>query len=150
MTDPQGILFAVCAVLALVGALGTVIADNPLRAAMSLLVAVMSGAGLYLSLHAELLASLQMIVYAVLTAVVGVAPTLTGLVGWAYGAFAAVLGAIFILCSIAVWRMPDGDEKMVQAKRMFAYSVLYLFVIFCGLLASHFAAAIFGPMGGLL
>lgn len=93
---------------------------------------------------------LQMIVYAVLTALVGVAPTLTGLVGWAYGAFAAVLGVIFILCSIAVWRMPDGDEKMVQAKRMFAYSVLYLFVIFCGLLASHFAAAIFGPMGGLL
>jgi len=64
MTEPQGILFVVCSVLALAGALGTVLADNPLRAAMCLLVSVTSGAGLYLSLHAELLAALQMIVYA--------------------------------------------------------------------------------------
>lgn len=92
----------------------------------------------------------QMIVYAVLTALVGVAPTFTGLAGLAYGIFAGVLGAIFILCSIAVWRMPDGDEKMVQAKRMFAYSVLYLFVIFCGLLVSHFGAVFFGSLGGML
>lgn len=92
----------------------------------------------------------QMVVYAVLTALVGVAPTFTGLAGLAYGVFAGVLGAIFVLCSIAVWRMPDGDEKMVQAKSMFAYSVLYLFVIFCGLLASHIGAAYFGSFGGVL
>lgn len=92
----------------------------------------------------------QMFVYAVLTALVGVAPAFTGLVGLAYGIFAGVLGAIFVLCSIAVWRMPDGDEKMIQAKRMFAYSVLYLFVIFCALLASHAGASLVGTLGGLL
>lgn len=92
----------------------------------------------------------QMFVYAVLTALVGVAPAFTGLVGLAYGIFAGVLGAIFVLCSIAVWRMPDGDEKMIQAKRMFAYSVLYLFVIFCALLASHAGASLVDTLGGLL
>lgn len=64
MSTSQTLLFSACAVFALVGAFGTVLADNPLRAAMSLLVSVLAMAGLYLSLHAELLATLQMIVYA--------------------------------------------------------------------------------------
>ncbi|MFD1745651.1 heme o synthase [Rhizobium helianthi] len=92
----------------------------------------------------------QIVVYAVLTAVIAVAPTFTGLAGMAYGVFSGVLGVIFVICSIAVWRMPDGDEKMAPAKRMFAYSVLYLFVIFCGLLLSHTGAMLFGDVGGLL
>jgi protoheme IX farnesyltransferase len=92
----------------------------------------------------------QIVVYAVLTALVGVVPAMTGLVGWVYGAFAAVLGGIFVLCSIAVWRMPDGDEKMVAAKRMFAYSVLYLFAIFSALIASHYGHVLAFGSGGLL
>ncbi|KQO79821.1 heme o synthase [Rhizobium sp. Leaf262] len=81
----------------------------------------------------------QMIVYAVLTAVAAVAPYFTGLAGVGYGIFAAVLSVIFIICSISVRRMPDGDERMMQAKKMFAYSVFYLFAIFSGLLADHLA-----------
>ncbi len=81
----------------------------------------------------------QMIAYAVLTAFVAVAPYFTGLAGGGYGIFAAVLSIIFIACSISVRRMPDGDERMVQAKKMFAYSVFYLFAIFSGLLADHVA-----------
>lgn len=92
----------------------------------------------------------QIVAYAVLTALIAVVPTFTGLAGLAYGIFSGALGIIFILCSIAVWRMPDGDEKMVQAKRMFAYSVLYLFVIFCALLVSHAGSNLFGHLGGLL
>ncbi len=64
MTPAQGTLFFVAAAFALLGAIGTVLSDKPLRAAMSLLLTVMSIAGLYLSLHAALLASLQMLVYA--------------------------------------------------------------------------------------
>jgi protoheme IX farnesyltransferase len=92
----------------------------------------------------------QMIVYAVLTAVIAVAPTFTGLAGLGYGIFAAVLGAIFVICSIAVRRMPDGDEKMVPAKKMFAYSIFYLFAIFSGLLADRLFAGLPHLMGGLL
>ena len=92
----------------------------------------------------------QMVVYTVLTAAVAVGPYFTGLAGIGYGLFAAVLSAVFIYCSIAVWRMPDGDEKMVAAKKMFAYSVFYLFAIFSALLADHFAAGLFNLAGGLL
>ncbi len=92
----------------------------------------------------------QMIVYAVLTAVIGVGPSLTGLASPAYGVFAAVLGAIFVLCSISVRRMPEGDAKMLPAKKMFAYSVFYLFAIFSALLADRVAAGFAGLLGGLL
>ncbi|WJR67861.1 heme o synthase [Neorhizobium sp. CSC1952] len=92
----------------------------------------------------------QIVVYAVLTAVTAVAPMLTGLVGLGYGVFAAVLGAIFIICSIAVRRMPDGDEKMVPAKKMFAYSVFYLFAIFSALLADRLFEGLPGLVGGVL
>ena len=89
----------------------------------------------------------QILVYAVLTAVIAVAPAMTGLVGWGYGAFAAVLGAIFVGCSIGVRRMPEGDEKMMPAKRMFAYSVLYLFAIFSALIVSHYGQHVIGLLG---
>ncbi|TRL39376.1 heme o synthase [Rhizobium straminoryzae] len=92
----------------------------------------------------------QIVAYAVLTAAVAVVPAMTGLVGWGYGLFAAALGAVFIVCSIAVWRMPDGDQKMIAAKRMFAYSVLYLFAIFSALIASHYAELLVGRFGGML
>ncbi|SIP97516.1 protoheme IX farnesyltransferase [Rhizobium sp. RU35A] len=92
----------------------------------------------------------QIVAYAVLTAAIAVVPAMTGLVGWGYGLFAAALGAVFIVCSIAVWRMPDGDQKMIAAKRMFAYSVLYLFAIFSALIASHYAELLVGRFGGML
>ncbi|MBT9368799.1 heme o synthase [Rhizobium sp. CSW-27] len=92
----------------------------------------------------------QIVAYAVLTAAIAVVPAVTGLVGWGYGLFAALLGAIFIVCSLAVWRMPEGDQKMTAAKRMFAYSVLYLFAIFSGLIASHYGEHVIGRLGGLL
>jgi protoheme IX farnesyltransferase len=90
----------------------------------------------------------QILAYAVLTAVTAVVPTYTGLAGGAYGIFAAVLGAIFIYCSVAVRRMPDGDEKMIAAKKMFAYSVFYLFAIFSALLFDHLAAGFMALAGG--
>lgn len=64
MMTAQGMLFGVAGFLALLGALGTVLSEKPLRSAMSLLMTVLSIAALYLSMHAELLASIQMLVYA--------------------------------------------------------------------------------------
>ena len=50
------IYFAVCAVLAIAGALGVVLAKNPIRSAMGLLLLILSVAGLFLALHAQFLA----------------------------------------------------------------------------------------------
>lgn len=56
--------FAVCAGAAIAGALFTVLAKNPIRGAMGLLLMILSIAGLFLALHAQFLAAIQLIVYA--------------------------------------------------------------------------------------
>lgn len=57
-------LFYVSAGLALAGAIGTVASRSAIRAAMALLVTILGVAGLYFTLSAELLAAVQLIVYA--------------------------------------------------------------------------------------
>lgn len=56
--------FWCCAALAVAGAVGTVSAKNPIRGAMGLLLMILSVAGLFLALHAQFLAAIQLIVYA--------------------------------------------------------------------------------------
>ncbi|MDI7861429.1 heme o synthase [Rhizobiaceae bacterium n13] len=92
----------------------------------------------------------QIVVYAVLTALCAVVPALTGAASIGYGAVASLLGGIFVYCSIAVWRMPDGDQKMIPAKKMFAFSIFYLFAIFSALMIDRFAAGALGLIGGIL
>src|SRR5258708_11293707 len=58
------IYFYGCAALAVAGALAVAIAKNPIRSAMGLLLLILSVAGLFLALHAQFLAAIQLIVYA--------------------------------------------------------------------------------------
>ncbi len=58
------IYFYLLSALALAGALVTVGARNPIRGAMGLLLTIICVAGLFLALHAEFLAFVQLIVYA--------------------------------------------------------------------------------------
>ena len=90
----------------------------------------------------------QIVVYAVLTAAAGVSPTFLGFASPLYGVVVGVLGAAFVWLSILCRRMPDGDKAMVPAKKLFGYSILYLFAIFSLLMADHFAAAFMGGMRG--
>ena len=64
MTGPGATLFVVTAILAMAGGLMTISARRPLRAAIGLLVHIISLAGMFLTLNAELLAALQLLVYA--------------------------------------------------------------------------------------
>jgi NADH-quinone oxidoreductase subunit J len=56
--------FAICGLLAVLGAFVTVSNPNPIRGAMGLLLMILAIAGLFLSLHAQFLAAIQLIVYA--------------------------------------------------------------------------------------
>lgn len=56
--------FGLCTVLCLIGGVVTVAAKNPIRGAMGLLVTIVGIAGMYLLLSAELLAAIQVVVYA--------------------------------------------------------------------------------------
>jgi NADH-quinone oxidoreductase subunit J len=56
--------FWMCATMAVIGAIATVVAKNPIRGAMGLLMMILAIAGVYLALHAQFLAAIQLIVYA--------------------------------------------------------------------------------------
>jgi NADH-quinone oxidoreductase subunit J len=57
-------VFVACGLIALLSAIGTIVVRSPIRAAMCLLTHILTLSGLFLSLHAHLLAALQVIVYA--------------------------------------------------------------------------------------
>jgi protoheme IX farnesyltransferase len=78
----------------------------------------------------------QMLVYTLLLLPLAVAPYFTGIAGPLYLAGAGVLGLLFVLCAVRVW-FDDGDRA---AKQMFAFSILYLFLLFALLIADHPAA----------
>lgn len=58
------VYFWLLAALAVIGGVATVSAKNPIRGAMGLLLTILSIAGLFLALHAQFLAAIQLIVYA--------------------------------------------------------------------------------------
>ncbi len=64
MSSAGTVFFCICAGVALLSACGTIASRTPIRAAMSLLTHILSLAALYLTLHAHLLAAIQLIVYA--------------------------------------------------------------------------------------
>ena len=60
----EALVFYVCAVAVLVGALGVVLAHNPVHSALFLLLTLVSVAILFLQLDAALVAAIQVVVYA--------------------------------------------------------------------------------------
>jgi len=60
----EQIFFAITAALVLGGGIATISARNPIRSAMGLLTTIVGIAGMYLLLHAEFLAAIQILVYA--------------------------------------------------------------------------------------
>ncbi|WP_025898143.1 heme o synthase [Sneathiella glossodoripedis] len=72
----------------------------------------------------------QIVFYSILLLPIGVSPYLLGFAGPVYGVGSALLGAIFLFGAFKVWF--KKDEK--SAKQLFAFSLLYLFLIFALLL----------------
>ena len=58
------VFFCLCSLVALVGAVGTVVAKNPIRSAVGLHTTIFGISGLFLQLSAQFLAAIQLIVYA--------------------------------------------------------------------------------------
>ncbi len=84
----------------------------------------------------------QILVYSLIMAAAAVAPWPLGLTGWIFGGTAAVLGILFIGFAIAVARNDATEPKMMgPEKRLFAFSILYLFVLFASLVADRWLLA---------
>src|SRR5690606_17905696 len=72
----------------------------------------------------------HVVLYSALLFPIAVMPYFMGYAGLSYGIGSTVLSALFLLLSIKVWR--QKDEK--SAKQLFAFSLLYLFLLFAILL----------------
>lgn len=73
---------------------------------------------------------LQIFVYSLIVAPVGVLPWVLGYTSALYGIAALLLGAGFVWYAWKVYRMPDSDRAMKPAKALFGYSLVYLTTIF--------------------
>jgi protoheme IX farnesyltransferase len=84
----------------------------------------------------------QILLYSIIMAVAAVVPWPLGLTGWIYGSVTAVLGIIFVGFAIGVARNSAAEPKMMgPEKRLFAFSILYLFVLFASLVADRWLLA---------
>ena len=80
----------------------------------------------------------QILTYGILLTPLAVAPWLLGMASIWYGAASIVLGLIFVGCTIQVYRAePDTPAMEKAALRLFAFSILYLFLLFAILLAEQ-------------
>ncbi|WP_417451392.1 heme o synthase [Kordiimonas sp.] len=79
----------------------------------------------------------QILLYSLLVVPCGIAPYFMGFAGPVYGIVSSLLGAWFLVLAFMVWR---GAEK--ADRKLFAFSILYLFAVFATLAAERLIAGV--------
>ena len=73
---------------------------------------------------------MQILAYSIALAFTGVLPFALGFASLVYGLISAVLGLVFVWFAICVWRSSEEDDDHRHEKRLFGFSILYLFLVF--------------------
>lgn len=81
--------------------------------------------------HGAKTTKIQMLVYTLILLPLCLAPVYLGMAGMAYGIAAIILNAMFIISAVQTYKESKGFKA---ARRMFAYSIFYLFAIFTALI----------------
>src|SRR4029079_5068795 len=76
----------------------------------------------------------QIVIYASLLVPLGLCPAFMGFAGGLYALVSMLLGAVFLAFALAVYRKREGREADYASRRLFAFSILYLFGLFATLL----------------
>jgi len=79
--------------------------------------------------------TLQILIYSVLLFPISLLPWVLGFAGSIYGVTALVGGSLFVVLAFQLRAADESDRR--SAQRLFAFSVLYLFLLFAALPASH-------------
>ena len=79
----------------------------------------------------------QILIYSLILAPFGCVPAIVGLGGGLYTLAAGFLGAFFVMFAYACYSERVGPDAERAAKNLFAYSVLYLFLLFAVLLVEQ-------------
>ena len=87
----------------------------------------------------------QIVIYSVLLAPLGVAPYILGMASLVYGVVAVGLGALFVLLAVRLYR--SADDR--QAWSLFKFSLIYLTVLFAGLILDKLFVQQLGLVAGL-
>ncbi|WOE76006.1 heme o synthase [Alterisphingorhabdus coralli] len=81
----------------------------------------------------------QILAYSVVLAAIAIAPTLLGLADWIYGVPATALSLMFVWLAYRVYRNTATEpSEMKPEKRLFAFSIVYLFVLFGAVVADRY------------
>jgi NADH-quinone oxidoreductase subunit J len=107
--NPALLVFFVLAALAVIGALSLILQKHPIHSALSLIVVMVSLAGLYLLLGAEFVAAVQIIVYG---------------------------GAIMVLFVFVIMLLNAGEEEHTDFSKLAKFGGLPLALALTGLLAA--------------
>ena len=79
----------------------------------------------------------QILLYTAMLVPVSLAPWLLGYAGLLYGVLAIGAGAFLALLAWRVWTAAEGRASDLAARRLFGFSILYLFALFAGLLVDR-------------
>jgi protoheme IX farnesyltransferase len=82
----------------------------------------------------------QIWLYSLVLVPLAVLPSMIGLGGTAYAMASVGLGAMFLYLAWRVRTITEGREADTAARRLFTFSILYLFLLFAVLLAEHAVA----------
>ena len=84
---------------------------------------------------------LQILIYSLILAVAAMAPWALGLTGTIYAVASAVLNIVFVVLAAAVFaNRADQPSGMKPERRLFAFSILYLFILFAAVVADRWIA----------
>ena len=75
----------------------------------------------------------QIVIYAIMLAPLAIVPSFIGMTSIGYGILAFLGGALFVGLSLQLYN--TGSHK--HAMHLFAYSIIYLFLLFLGLVVDH-------------
>ncbi|HLH11236.1 MAG TPA: heme o synthase [Methylovirgula sp.] len=87
---------------------------------------------------------LEILIYSLVLAALGVLPFVLGFASPVYGVVSAALGAAFVGLAWQVYRLREGDRANKCAMRLFGFSILYLFLLFAEILSERLIASAMG------
>lgn len=84
--------------------------------------------------HGERYTRLSVLIYAIILAAICLIPFASSMSGWIYLVFALFLNAVFLVYAVRL----HASYSDQLARRMFRYSITYLFLMFAALLVDHY------------
>jgi protoheme IX farnesyltransferase len=77
---------------------------------------------------------LQILLYTIVLVAIAAAPWPLGYFDWVYGVTSLILGAGMLALAVNVYRRRERSESLRATRKLFAFSILYLFALFATLL----------------